>query len=797
MARILEWHREWRSGVAEELIRNPAPGNVARLESYGKILDDRIRREARGAARRDHSQERSKSRRRSNRTSAGQSSSRSASFLIVSLGVLYLALAQHSTSAALERQHSIAGHLQAALGVGWQAIPGSTVGTAYVSATSEAEVGGDLFAAWQLDDDRGAIMIADMSGKGVDAVVNTAFCKYSIRALLQTYGRPDRVMTEFNRLFASTVSDPSMFAVAFLGVLDAGADASTYVCAGGEPAFIRHGEIAAILDVGGPIVGMASDSVYVESTITLSAGDIILLATDGLTESRDASGDLLGSEGAADLIARAPNEPQALCDSLIETVRQRSARRSRRRSGVACVAIRRYPRSGGQTRTLRRSQPTVIARRIIPCLDIKDGRVVKGVRFVDLVDAGDPVALARAYEEAGADELVFLDITATVEGRRATRSVVAAVAAELTIPFAVGGGINGIDDARDLVAQRLRQDLDEQRRGAQSRPDRRSRGRIRQSVRRRRDRCAPERRFWEVVVDGGRTPAGRDAVEWAREAARRGAGEILLTSMDADGTRAGYDLPLTSAVHDAVDVPVIASGGAGTVQDFVDVFERAQPTRRWPHRCSITRFSISACSKRELDRRTACTFVRPAAVRNERRRTSRSTTSRLVPVVIVDARTNTLLTLAYANREAVEKTIATKQTHLWSRSRKRLWRKGEESGQHARRRRDRRRLRRRCADVSRHSARSGVSHRRRLVLSRSVFAGVRATRTPAPSCAQSIISSVRSHRGAARTLAKLRRKAVRGRRRSHRKEDRRGSDRARDRGEEQRRTTKSSGKRPI
>lgn len=217
----------------------------------------------------------------------------------------------------------------------------------------------------------------------------------------------------------------------------------------------------------------------------------------------------------------------------------------------------------------------MIARRIIPCLDIKDGRVVKGVRFVDLVDAGDPVALARAYEEAGADELVFLDITATVEGRRATRSVVAAVAAELTIPFAVGGGINGIDDARDLLRSGC--DKISMNSAAVRNPDL-----IDAAAAEFGSQCVvvaiDARRTddsWEVVVDGGRTPVGRDAIEWAREAARRGAGEILLTSMDADGTRAGYDLDLTRAVHDAVDVPVIASGGAGAVQDFIDVFERA------------------------------------------------------------------------------------------------------------------------------------------------------------------------------------------------------------------------------
>jgi len=217
----------------------------------------------------------------------------------------------------------------------------------------------------------------------------------------------------------------------------------------------------------------------------------------------------------------------------------------------------------------------VIARRIIPCLDIKDGRVVKGVRFVDLVDAGDPVALARAYEDAGADELVFLDITATVEGRRATRSVVAAVAAELTIPFAVGGGINSIDDARDLLRSGC--DKISMNSAAVRNPDL-----IDAAAAEFGSQCVvvaiDARRkddSWEVVVDGGRTAVGRDAIEWAREAAQRGAGEILLTSMDSDGTRTGYDLALTSSVHEAVGVPVIASGGAGNVQDFIDVFERA------------------------------------------------------------------------------------------------------------------------------------------------------------------------------------------------------------------------------
>ncbi|HEY5349088.1 MAG TPA: imidazole glycerol phosphate synthase subunit HisF [Candidatus Lustribacter sp.] len=217
----------------------------------------------------------------------------------------------------------------------------------------------------------------------------------------------------------------------------------------------------------------------------------------------------------------------------------------------------------------------MLVRRIVPCLDIKEGRVVKGVRFVDLTDAGDPVELARRYESEGADELVFLDITATVEGRRATLAVVRAVAAELTIPFAVGGGVQTVDDMNDLL--RAGCDKVSVNSAALRNP-----ALIDEAARRFGAQCVVvaidvrtvDGRF-EVVVDGGRTPTGREAIEWAREAERRGAGELLVTSIDRDGTRAGFDLPLLRAMRAAVDLPIIASGGAGRVADFVDVFEQA------------------------------------------------------------------------------------------------------------------------------------------------------------------------------------------------------------------------------
>lgn len=218
----------------------------------------------------------------------------------------------------------------------------------------------------------------------------------------------------------------------------------------------------------------------------------------------------------------------------------------------------------------------MLARRIIPCLDIKDGRVVKGVNFVGLRDAGDPVELAQIYERSGADELVFLDITATVEGRKATREVVRAVARTLTIPFAVGGGVSRADDVRELL--RAGCDKVSFNSAAVRDPDvlREAAAEfgsqcivIAIDARRRNER-------WEVVIDGGRTETGKDAVEWAVEATSEGgAGEILLTSMDRDGTKSGYDIELTRTVRNATSVPVIASGGAGTIDDFAEVFREA------------------------------------------------------------------------------------------------------------------------------------------------------------------------------------------------------------------------------
>jgi len=221
----------------------------------------------------------------------------------------------------------------------------------------------------------------------------------------------------------------------------------------------------------------------------------------------------------------------------------------------------------------------MLAKRIIPCLDVKDGRVVKGVNFVQLRDAGDPVEHARAYDAAGADELVFLDITASYERRDILLDVVRGVADQVFIPFAVGGGVRTVEDFRGILLAGA--DKVAANTAAVENP-----ALITEAAEKFGSQCvvvaidaklkvtsqkskAPYRK-WEVYIHGGRTPTGKDAVEWAREAEARGAGEILLTSMDRDGTRDGYDIELTRAVADALSIPVIASGGAGRIEHFAD-----------------------------------------------------------------------------------------------------------------------------------------------------------------------------------------------------------------------------------
>ena len=211
--------------------------------------------------------------------------------------------------------------------------------------------------------------------------------------------------------------------------------------------------------------------------------------------------------------------------------------------------------------------------RIIPCLDVNNGRVVKGVNFVNLIDAGDPVEIATAYDKAGADEVVFLDITASSDGRKTVVNMVRRVAKQLFIPFTVGGGIRSIDDFKEI----LREGADKVAVNSAviKRPEL-----ISEAAEKFGSQCVvvaidakrqSDNNKWNIFLNGGRIDTGIDAVEWAKKAEMLGAGEILLTSMDCDGTKSGYDIELTRAVSEAVSIPVIASGGAGKLEHFKNV----------------------------------------------------------------------------------------------------------------------------------------------------------------------------------------------------------------------------------
>lgn len=219
----------------------------------------------------------------------------------------------------------------------------------------------------------------------------------------------------------------------------------------------------------------------------------------------------------------------------------------------------------------------MLSKRIIPCLDVKGGRVVKGINFVNLIDTGDPVKVAKAYSTAGADEVVFLDITASSDERNIILEVVERTADEVFIPLTVGGGIRNIEDIRNI----LNAGADKVSINSAAVKDARL---INQAAERFGNQCIVvaidakrrEQGGFEVYIHGGRIPTGMDTVWWAQEAERRGAGEILLTSMDCDGTKAGYDLELTRTISETVNIPVIASGGAGKKEHFLEVFKEGR-----------------------------------------------------------------------------------------------------------------------------------------------------------------------------------------------------------------------------
>ena len=326
--------------------------------------------------------------------------------------------------------------------------------------------------------------------------------------------------------------------------------------------------------------------------------------------------------------------------------------------------------------------------KILPCLDICGGEVVKGQHFANLRKAGDPVEIARKYAAEGADELVFLDITATEERRGTLLPLVRKVAAACSIPLTVGGGIDSVAAAREVLdagAARVSVNSAAIRRpelvselvaafGAEN---------VIVAI----DARARESGGYEVVIQGGKMPTGRDAVEWARQVAELGAGAILLTSMDRDGINKGYDLPMTRAVADAVDIPVIASGGAGVPQDFIDVLSVGGAA-------SVLAAGIFHFDRLSIPELRACLYSAgllsssPLALigADSADETDRYTaglcfnSQDLIPAIAVDAKTNEVLMLAWQNKEAITATLKSGLMHYYSRSRREQWLKGLTSG---------------------------------------------------------------------------------------------------------------------
>lgn len=325
----------------------------------------------------------------------------------------------------------------------------------------------------------------------------------------------------------------------------------------------------------------------------------------------------------------------------------------------------------------------MLCKRIIPCLDVKDGRVVKGINFVGLRDAGDPVAAARSYNAQGADELVFLDITATTDRRSTVLEMVEKVSQEVFIPFTVGGGITSVEDIRQiLLAGADKVSLNS---AAVRRPEliaEASRRFGRQCIVIAIDAVKNPDGSYEVVTHGGRQRTGLEVVSWAKRAESLGAGEILLTSMDADGTKAGYDNVLNKLVSSAVSIPLIASGGAGREADFYEALTEGGAAAALA--ASLFHFgevkipelkhylSLRGLPMHLLPRQEPFFSLPWSELKCDERG--------LLPVIVQDFLSLEVLMLAYMNEEAYRRTSESGLMHYYSRSRQCLWQKGETSG---------------------------------------------------------------------------------------------------------------------
>ena len=316
-------HQLWLRDVAEPLRARPHAPYALLRQTDGKVYIDQLRSES------GHLHEllegrlafaQNELKRRINQALVGGL----ASILVFGIVAVVFVASRAQILEVLERESSIVETLQGAFRNDLDLLPRSRIGTAYVSADRDAAVGGDLFDARRLDATRGLIMIADMSGKGIEAAVNTAFVKYSIRTLALTRNDPAQILAQFNRIFLDTIRDPNLFVVAFVGIIDSTDGSLVYASAGHSGAWLRRGENVEPLSVTGPIVGLDPEFGYENRTLRLTRGDLIVLATDGLTEARDPDGEILPDSAALDWLRAASRDPQDCADDLVAAVRGRS-----------------------------------------------------------------------------------------------------------------------------------------------------------------------------------------------------------------------------------------------------------------------------------------------------------------------------------------------------------------------------------------------------------------------------------------------------------------------------------------
>ncbi len=344
IAKLFRLHHEWDQEIAEPLIAHPDLSGTPLLETRRKFLSDATLAET------NHAQRVLDDRLDAAQRELGSIINQIMQAGLLSLlffgafGVLFVGLRTRMLN-RIRRERSIIETLQGAFRAGMDPLPGARLGTAYTSATADAAVGGDIFDTWALDDHRGLVLVADISGKGLDAAVNTALVKYAVRTLSSTTDAPDAILAGFNRVFMQTIKDPCLFVAAFVGVVDARAMTLRYASAGHAGAFMRRGSTVTQLPVTGPLIGLDPAFAFGSGQYALKAGDVLVLATDGFSEARTKGGTMLPDEQALALVKEASPEPQRCADELIAAVRRHSGGKLADDLALLVVAVDGLPAS--------------------------------------------------------------------------------------------------------------------------------------------------------------------------------------------------------------------------------------------------------------------------------------------------------------------------------------------------------------------------------------------------------------------------------------------------------------------